>query len=236
MAPGLRQQATRLPHLDRPCHSQSALGGAAQLVSQVLGGRSLRDARQPPPLRLPRPCSRHWLQSPGVWPSWGWGRLRWPPARLSACLPGLRARRRGSLGFAWVPAPAPAPTMGNSHHKRKAPSGPRVRSFWRFGRSAKRPAGRGRGWGRGRRGGGSPCRSRRHRCCPLPGLGGCEYGGPGIPPHRPYSSHAHRDTCIHECPREAHVHVHNLHIHNTHSDVRICRHKITYTLTPTPSL
>ncbi|XP_075409798.1 NHS-like protein 3 isoform X2 [Tenrec ecaudatus] len=31
--------------------------------------------------------------------------------------------------------------MGNSHHKRKAPSGPRVRSFWRFGRSAKRPAG-----------------------------------------------------------------------------------------------
>ncbi|KAM4873477.1 NHS-like protein 3 isoform 2-T2 [Thomomys bottae] len=31
--------------------------------------------------------------------------------------------------------------MGNSHHKRKAPSGPRVRSFWRFGRSAKRLAG-----------------------------------------------------------------------------------------------
>nr|XP_045754133.1 uncharacterized protein KIAA1522 homolog isoform X2 [Mirounga angustirostris] len=31
--------------------------------------------------------------------------------------------------------------MGNSHHKRKAPSGPRARSFWRFGRSAKRPAG-----------------------------------------------------------------------------------------------
>ncbi|NP_001402887.1 NHS like 3 isoform 2 [Rattus norvegicus] len=31
--------------------------------------------------------------------------------------------------------------MGNSHHKRKAPSGPRTRSFWRFGRSAKRPAG-----------------------------------------------------------------------------------------------
>uniref|UniRef100_A0A286Y4G5 NHS like 3 n=1 Tax=Cavia porcellus TaxID=10141 RepID=A0A286Y4G5_CAVPO len=31
--------------------------------------------------------------------------------------------------------------MGNSHHKRKAPSSPRVRSFWRFGRSAKRPAG-----------------------------------------------------------------------------------------------
>ncbi|XP_021118930.1 uncharacterized protein KIAA1522 homolog isoform X4 [Heterocephalus glaber] len=31
--------------------------------------------------------------------------------------------------------------MGNSHHKRKAPSGPRVRSFWRFGRSAKQPAG-----------------------------------------------------------------------------------------------
>ncbi|XP_054427897.1 NHS-like protein 3 isoform X2 [Pteronotus mesoamericanus] len=31
--------------------------------------------------------------------------------------------------------------MGNSHHKRKAPSGPRARSFWRFGRLAKRPAG-----------------------------------------------------------------------------------------------
>ncbi|KAF6344771.1 hypothetical protein mRhiFer1_007315 [Rhinolophus ferrumequinum] len=31
--------------------------------------------------------------------------------------------------------------MGNSHHKRKAPSGPRARSFWRFGRSAKQPAG-----------------------------------------------------------------------------------------------
>ncbi|XP_049630602.1 uncharacterized protein KIAA1522 homolog isoform X2 [Suncus etruscus] len=32
--------------------------------------------------------------------------------------------------------------MGNSHHKRKAPSGPRARSFWRFGRAAaKRPAG-----------------------------------------------------------------------------------------------
>ncbi|XP_015454321.1 uncharacterized protein KIAA1522 homolog isoform X1 [Pteropus alecto] len=31
--------------------------------------------------------------------------------------------------------------MGNSHHKRKAPSCPRARSFWRFGRSAKRPAG-----------------------------------------------------------------------------------------------
>ncbi|XP_051044833.1 uncharacterized protein KIAA1522 homolog isoform X2 [Phodopus roborovskii] len=31
--------------------------------------------------------------------------------------------------------------MGNSHHKRKAPSGPRTRSFWRFGRSVKRPAG-----------------------------------------------------------------------------------------------
>ncbi|XP_070260752.1 NHS-like protein 3 isoform X2 [Myotis yumanensis] len=31
--------------------------------------------------------------------------------------------------------------MGNSHHKRKAPSGPRARSFWRFGRSGKRPAG-----------------------------------------------------------------------------------------------
>nr|KAF6444059.1 hypothetical protein HJG59_007268 [Molossus molossus] len=31
--------------------------------------------------------------------------------------------------------------MGNSYHKRKAPSGPRTRSFWRFGRSAKWPAG-----------------------------------------------------------------------------------------------
>ncbi|XP_004471424.2 NHS-like protein 3 isoform X2 [Dasypus novemcinctus] len=31
--------------------------------------------------------------------------------------------------------------MGNSHHKRKAPGGPRARSFWRFGRLAKRPAG-----------------------------------------------------------------------------------------------
>ncbi|XP_037683757.1 uncharacterized protein KIAA1522 homolog isoform X3 [Choloepus didactylus] len=31
--------------------------------------------------------------------------------------------------------------MGNSHHKRKAPNSPRVRSFWRFGRLAKRPAG-----------------------------------------------------------------------------------------------
>lgn len=145
-------------------------------------GRSLRDARQAPPLRGPRPRPGHWPQSPEAWLSWGWGRLRWPPARLSASLPGLRARRPGWLGCVRLSAPAPAPAMGNSHHKRKAPSGPRARSFWRFGRSAKRPTGRGRGWGRGRRGGGSPCRSRRHRCCPLPGLGGCECGGAGNPP------------------------------------------------------
>lgn len=178
-------------------------------------GRSLWDARQAPPLRRPRPRPGHWPQSPEAWLSWGWGRLRWPPARLSASLPGLRARRPGWSGCARVSAPAPAPAMGNSHHKRKAPSGPRARSFWRFGRSAKRPAGRGRGWGRGRRGGGSPCRSRRHRCCPLPGLGGCECGGPGIPrtdptPHMRKEAHAHTNT-----HGRAHVHVHNFQAHIT---------------------
>lgn len=141
VASGLRERATHLPHLDWPGFPLCALGWAAQQVSQVLGGRSQRDARQAPPLLRSRPLSGHWPQSSGAWSRWGWGRPRCPPASLAASLPGLRARRPGWLGRAWVPAPAPAPAMGNSHHKRKAPSGPRVRSFWRFGRSAKRPAG-----------------------------------------------------------------------------------------------
>lgn len=204
------------PPLDRPYLSRSALGGAAQMVGLPgSGGRSLRGRRQVPPLRLALPWPDHWPQSPGAWPNWGWGRLRWPPARLSACLPGLRARRPGWLGCAWVPAPALAPAMGNSHHKRKAPSCPRARSFWRFGRSTKRPAGRGWGWGRGRRGGGSPCCScSRHCCCPLPGLGRCVWRA-GNPPYRPHSLHSHRDTRTYQCPREAYVYVHNLHSHTT---------------------
>lgn len=196
-------------------------------------GWSLRDARQAPPLHRPRPRPGHWPQSLEAWLSWGWGRLRWPPARLSASLPGLRARRPGWLGCARVSAPAPAPAMGNSHHKRKAPSGPRARSFWRFGRSAKRPAGRGRGWGRGRRGGGSPCRSRRHRCCPLPGLGGCECGGPGIPRTDP-TPHMRKETRVHANTHgRAHVHVHNLHSHTQHplkcTDMQTQNHIHVYT-------
>lgn len=106
--------------------------------------------------------------------------------------------------------------MGNSHHKRKAPSGPRTRSFWRFGRSAKRPAGRGWGWGRGRRGGGSSCRSRRRRCCPLLGLVGCEFGGPGIPRTDP-TPHMQTETHVRTNTRgRAHVHVHNLQSHTQH--------------------
>lgn len=184
--PGLGERATRRPHLDRPGGSQSNWAGRLSRSPRSSERWSLTELRQAPPL------PGHWPQSLGAWPSRGWGRLRWPPALLSASLLWLRARRPGWLGCARVPAPAPAPTMGNSHHKRKAPSGPRARSFWRFGRSAKRPAGRGWGWGRGRRGGGSACRSCRRRCCPLPGLVGCEFGGAGNPPHRPHPSHADR--------------------------------------------
>lgn len=186
-AHGLVERATRLPHLDWPCLSRSSLGGAAQLVSQVLGGRSLWDERQAPPLIPPRPWPCHWPQRSGAWPGWGWGCLRWPPARLSACLPGLRARRRGWLGCTWVPSQAPAPAMGNSHHKRKAPSGPRARSFWRFGRSAKRPAGRGRvgagGGGGGGAGGeeGLPAAASATAAAPSRGLAGVSFGGRVFP-------------------------------------------------------
>lgn len=183
VASGLRERATHLSHLDWPGFPLCALGWAAQQVSQVLGGRSQRDARQAPPLLRSRPLSGHWPQSSGAWSRWGWGRPRCPPASLAASLPGLRARRPGWLGRAWVPAPAPAPAMGNSHHKRKAPSGPRVRSFWRFGRSAKRPAGRGRGGGGAGREEG-PCCGRRHRRCPLPGPR-VSVGGSGIPAQTP---------------------------------------------------
>lgn len=154
-------------------------------------------------------------------------------ARASLCLPGLRARRPGWLGCAWVPAPALAPAMGNSHHKRKAPSCPRARSFWRFGRSAKRPAGRGWGWGRGRRGGGSHCCSCscRHCCCPLPGLGTwpvCVEGRES-PAQTPLLTFTERHTYIRMPTGGICVCSQFTQSHNTHSDVQICRHKITYT-------
>lgn len=67
-----------------PAFAGSIPGGAAQLVSQVLGAEPA--GREPGPTPPPaRPWPGHWLQSPGAWPSWGWGRLRWPPASL--CLP-----------------------------------------------------------------------------------------------------------------------------------------------------
>ena len=69
-ASGLGERATCLPHLDRPCFSQSALGGVAQLVSQVLGGGAY-GTLQAPPLRLLRLWSGHWPQGLGAWPSWG---------------------------------------------------------------------------------------------------------------------------------------------------------------------
>lgn len=112
--------------------------------------------------------------------------------------------------------------MGNSHHKRKAPSGPRARSFWRFGRSAKRPAGRGRGWGRGRQGGGSPrrSRSRRHRCCPSRGLVGVSVGGQECPAQSP--PHMHTETRTHEYPQAGtHTCLQCIQTHNTHADVQM---------------
>lgn len=173
-------------------------------------GRSLWDASQAPPLRLPAPGPAIGCRARGRGRAGAGGAGGGRP-RVSACLPGLRARWPGWLGCAWVPAPAPAPAMGNSHHKRKAPSGPRARSFWRFGRSGKRPAGRGwGGGGAGGGGGGSPCRSSRHRCCPLPGLGACECGA-GYSPHRPDCSHAHTGTC--NTHGQAHVHVPSLQSH-----------------------
>lgn len=98
-------------------------------------------------------------------------------AQESLCLcPGAAARWPGWLGCAWVPAPAPAPAMGNSHHKRKAPSGPRTRSFWRFGRSAKRPAGRGRGGGGAGGEEGLPAAAAATTAAPSRGLAGVSVG------------------------------------------------------------
>lgn len=228
----------RRPHLDRPSLSQSVLGGAAQQVSQVLGGvEPTGRAPGPAPLPVP-PRPGHWPQSSGAWPSWGWGRLRWPPALLSASLLWLRARRPGWLGFSRVPAPAPAPTMGNSHHKRKAPSGPRARSFWRFGRSAKRPAGRGWEWGRGRRGGGSPSRSRRRRCCPLPGLDGCECGGGRESPAQTPPLTCTQRHMYARIPTGRHGYMFRIYTVTYITPTPMYRHaeKIIYTFTPTPSL
>lgn len=55
MAPGLRELATRQPHLDKPCLSQ-VLGEVAQLVSQVLGGGAYGVRIRPCPSVCPAPA------------------------------------------------------------------------------------------------------------------------------------------------------------------------------------
>ena len=158
---------------------RSGRGGSAGLPGP--GGRSLWDAPGPTPPPAP-PLVRPWATGPGGGAELGLGAPAVAArARLSACLPGLRARRPGWLSCARFPVLAPVPAMGNSHHKRKAPSGPRARSFWRFGRLAKRPAGRGRGGGGADREEGLSAAETATAAAPSRGLAGVSVGGPGIP-------------------------------------------------------
>lgn len=175
--------ATRLLSLDSRSRFPSTQGGAAQQVSLV----PWRGGAEGPCAR-PRPSSGPALSMTIGRSTRGRGRagaggarggrprVSLPPSR------GCGARRLGWLGRTWVPTPAPSFAMGNSHHKRKAPSGPRTRSFWRFGRSAKRPAGRGGGGAGGEEG---PCSLCRRCAVPSRGLVGVRVGGRGsvqIPP------------------------------------------------------
>lgn len=194
-------------------------------------GRSLWDASQAPPLRPPAPGPAIGRRARGRGRAGAGGACGGRP-RVSACLPGLRARWPGWLGCAWVPAPAPAPAMGNSHHKRKAPSGPRARSFWRFGRSGKRPAGR--GWGGGGAGGeeGLPAAAAATAAAPSRGLARVSVG-PGVPRRDP-TPHMHTQT--HVIPTGRHMYMFTIYSHTQHSDVWTYRPRITYTSTPTPSL
>lgn len=188
-APGLGGRATCRPHLDRPCLSgeHSGRGGSAGLPGPGGGAFGTRARPHPSAGHAPDPAIGRRARGRG---RAGAGGACGGRPRVSACLPGLRARRPGWLGCAWVPAPAPAPAMGNSHHKRKAPSGPRARSFWRFGRSGRRPAGR--GWGGGGAGGRRVCLpQRRRRGCPLPGWARVSVG-PGMPRRDPAPRCTHR--------------------------------------------
>lgn len=137
-----------------------------------------------------------------------------------------------SLGF---PRRLPRPPWATHTTRGRPPAAPGpAASGGSGGRRSGRQVGAGGGGGAGGEEG-LPAAASATAAAPSRGLVGVSVGGRESPSTDP-TPHMHTETHVqHECPRETHVHVHNLHshTHNTHSDVRICRHKITHIHTHT---